>query len=89
MSEFFIESKISFLDADLDNVRKKIMQESKKGVLDWNLEKCKKIETLYKKWMICAEENREMPFVPNKDIDIFYDAFIKRKGIKRYDEYVY
>jgi len=25
----------------------------------------------------------------DKDIDIFYDAFIKRKGIKRYDEYVY
>lgn len=76
MSEVIVRNKLSFLDADLEDIKKKIMQESKKGVIDWSLEKCNKIEILYKKWMICAEEHRDIPFVPNKDIDIFWHFHI-------------
>ena len=76
MNEVVALQTMSFLNADLEKVKKKIMQESKKGVIDWSLKKCNDVEILYKKWMICAEEHREMPFVPNKDIDIFWHFHI-------------
>lgn len=37
MSEVIVRNKLSFLDADLEDIKKKIMQESKKGVIDWSL----------------------------------------------------
>lgn len=39
---------MSFLNGNLGKVKIKIMQESKKGVIDWSLKKCNDVEMLYK-----------------------------------------
>lgn len=67
----------SFMDADLGAVKAKIRQEMQRGVVGWDDKKCDLMEILYKRWMICAEEHGQgIPFVPTKDIDIFWHYHI-------------
>jgi hypothetical protein len=71
-----MEQNENFLSCDLTIVKEKIIQESGKGFVSWDKNRCDAVEVMYKRWMVCAEKHKEINFVPNRDIDIFWHFHI-------------